>query len=145
MIKPEKRIESLIRGWCLQNRIWVEIFDSKAVFSKASGHYKRNQGLRVGCPDMLGLNSQGLFVAIELKAPGKETLCSLEQWQFLERVIQQNGFGAVCSSVESLDCLYQEWLSKRDPLLLLNALPKKVYVRQGKSKKIIPAPSVQQP
>lgn len=141
MISPEKLVESKVRGWCLENRVWVEIFDSKAVFSKASGHYKRNQGLRVGCPDMIGLNSQGLFVAIELKAHGKENLCSLEQWQFLERVIQHNGFGAVCSSVESLNFLYQEWLSKRDLLLLLNALPRKVYLKINNKRKIISAPS----
>lgn len=126
--KPEKLVEQQVLAWCFKNNIWVKVYDSKAVWSPAAKMFKRSLNMSVGTPDLTGLNSQGLFVAIELKAPGKEKVCRLEQRQFLEQVINRNGFGCVISSVEQLESLYLEFIEKKDPELLMQALPKKVLI-----------------
>lgn len=128
LIKPEKLVEQQVRGWCLKQNISVHVFDSKATWSPSAKTFKRTTAMRVGVSDLIGLDSSGLFVAIELKAPGKEKVCRLEQKQFLEDVINHNGFGCVVSSVEQLESLYLEFKSKKNKTLLLNALPKKVLV-----------------
>lgn len=131
MIKPEKLVEQQIRAWCFSKGIWVEIYDSKGTFSEPQGRYTKNQGMRNGVPDLLGLNSFGIMVAIELKSPGKEKVARLEQLQFLLRVIEKNGFGCVVSSPIVLDQLYSQWLSldmDSRQKLLKESLPKKALI-----------------
>jgi hypothetical protein len=140
MIKPEKLVEISVRGWCYKKGFFVQVFDSKATFSLASKSYKKNKGLPVGTPDIIGVTDKGIFLAIELKAPKKDHICSLEQHKFLSEVILRNGFACVVSSVEKLEHLYNLFLLKKDYKDLLNALPTKVYIKQGKTRKIIDAP-----
>lgn len=136
-ITPEKKVESEVRAWAFAQGWDLEVYDSKATFSKAKGCYSRNRGLAVGTPDLLGLDQTGLFVAVELKAPGKENQCRVEQYNFLLRKIEKNGFACVVSSVETLALLYSEFLKVRQfslldsRQLLKNHLPKKV-VSNGK-------------
>lgn len=140
MIKPEKYVEHKILAMCFQLGWSVEVFDSKATYSVASGGYKRNQGLVVGCPDLIGCDDKGHFVALELKADGKATVCSFEQHQFLKRKIEHGAFGIVTSCPEFLKSTYQTWLglspSERKSYLI-GLLPTKVQIQNGKSKKII--------
>lgn len=126
--KPEKLVEQKVKAWCFKNNIWINVYDSKATFSPITKSFKRTSAMRIGQPDLMGLNNQGLYIAIELKAEGKEDVCRLEQKQFLENVIKQGGFGCVVSSVEKLEELYQHYLKTRDKDYLFNALPKKVLV-----------------
>ena len=112
-IKPEKRVEQEVRFWCARNGIWTEVYDSKATYSEAKGRYSRSLGLPVGTPDLQGVSQEGLAVTIELKAPGKIENVSLDQYQFLLRVLDHHGFAAVIDSVERLDLLWKEWNSLR--------------------------------
>ncbi len=130
MKSPEKLVEEKIRGWCLQNQIWVEVFDSKGSFSKSANRFVKNPGIVKGCPDLVGLNNIGLFVAIELKALNHDKVCRLEQRQYLVRVIEQGGFGIVTASVDHIDQLYKKWIETRSKELLLNELPKKVLINK---------------
>ena len=134
-IKPEKEVEQKIKAWLSQNGFEFAVYDSKGTYSQSAGRYTKSQSMKSGTPDLLGISPLGHFVAIELKAPGKEDACRLAQYQFLERYIQKNGFCLVTSSVEFLETSYSNWLKlkldKRDKEavgLLLSLLPKKVIV-----------------
>lgn len=143
-ITPEKLVEKKILMVCLELRISVEIYDSKGQYSEAKEAYTSNLGMQNGTPDLMGCDQYGHFVAIELKAPNKSGLCTLDQHNFLKRKIESNGFGAVVSCEQKLKQIYLTWLSLSLPerrSFLLDLLPKKVFVKIGKNKKIIPAPS----
>lgn len=132
MIKPEKLVVNSILCWAHQNKIWLEVYDSKGTYSESAKRYTKNLGMKSGTPDVLGVNRDGIMIAIEVKAPGKEKVARLGQLQFLLRLIDNNGFGCVSSSVDHLSNLYLKWisLSKVDDkkTLLLNDLPKKALI-----------------
>lgn len=135
MKSPEKQVEEQIMAWAFRQNIVLWVFDSKGQFSESSNRYVKNQGIMKGCSDLLGLDRDGFFVAIELKAQKKGKVCRLEQRQFLERVIRQGGFGAVVDSPEAIAELYQGWAllrQNRDSSVkfLLDSLPKKVLVNK---------------
>lgn len=130
-IDPEKELEQEVKAWAARNGIWVEVYDSKAKFTER-GVYK-TQGLGKGTPDLLGLNKRGRFIAIELKAPNKKAIPSLEQSMFLRRVIEFGGFGVVINDLNILQDMYSRWLMITDEInkraYLLEKLPKKVIVK----------------
>lgn len=137
-ITPEKRVEGEIKSWLFLNGFHVDVYDSKGSFSQAAGRFVRNRSMKTGTPDLLGLSSQGYFVALELKANGKEKVCRIEQRHFLENIIQKNGFGLVVSSVSYLSEIWSQWISFRESgklenarNLLLKNLPSKV-IADGK-------------
>lgn len=132
MIKPEKLVVNSILCWAHQNKIWLEVYDSKGTYSASAKRYTKNIGMKSGTPDILGVNSDGIMIAIEVKAPGKEKVARLGQLQFLLRLINNNGFACVSSSVDHISDLYFKWLSlskKEDrKKLLLQDLPKKALI-----------------
>lgn len=141
--KPEKLVESEVLGVCLELGLTVDVYDSKATFSEARNQYTKAQGLPEGTPDLMGCDRSGVLVELELKAPGKANLCSLAQHQRLTRTIESNGFAGVFDGGENLKHLYfawrKLWLLGEDRAareLLLSKLPRRVYVKQGKSKRI---------
>lgn len=134
---PEKQVEEQIMTWLKQNAFSMDIFDSKATWSPGAKTFRKNRSLVEGCADLLGVSPEGYFVAIELKAPKKETICRVEQRRFLERKILSNGFGIVVSSVDALSESWSAWLNlrKENKLIeaqkyLLDKLPKKVLVNK---------------
>lgn len=131
MIKPEKSVEKSVLAWCFQNKILVNVCDSRGTYSESQKRYTKNRGLPVGFPDLSGLNSQGRYIAIELKAEGKEGVARLAQLQHLVRVINSGGFGCVTSSVEHIDDVYRKWLCldfESQKTFLLSCLPKKALI-----------------
>lgn len=134
---PEKQVEKEIVEWLKQNAFSIDVFDSKATWSPGAKTFRKNRSLVEGCSDLLGVSPEGYFVAIELKAPKKETVCRIEQRKFLERKILSNGFGIVVSSVHVLSESWSAWIAlrKENKLLeaqkyLLNKLPNKVLVNK---------------
>src|SRR5882724_1663439 len=107
IIKPEKRFEQEVRAWCFQNRIIVDVFDSKAKYTER-GIYKA-QGLPIGTPDLIGANHLGQAMYIELKSPKKEPIPTLEQYNYLAKMINQNCFACVINSLTHLEELYFLW------------------------------------
>lgn len=137
-ITPEKLVEKKVLLMCLELNLSVEIYDSKGQYSEAQEVYTSNLGMQNGTPDLMGCDRYGHFVAIELKAPLKENLCTLDQRNFLKRKIESNGFGVVVSCEQKLKQIYLTWLSLSLPerrSFLLDLLPKKVSVKIGKNKK----------
>ena len=126
---PEKKVEQQIMSWCFVKKWSIDVFDSKATFSVASGSYKRSKSMRVGTPDILGCDDKGHAVFIELKAPKKEDVCRIEQREFLLRKIKAGAFACVVSSSTQLNELYSEWSKNKSKEYLENMLPKKVMVR----------------
>jgi VRR-NUC domain. len=134
----EKSVECQVLAWAFQNHWSIDVYDSKAIQS-VSSRYIRNSGLKVGTPDLIGCDNQGNAVFLELKRPGKASVCSLEQRQFLERKIDCNAFCLVLDSSDYLQNVYTKWSlmgqkDRRDYLKSL--LPVKVLIQ----KKVISLP-----
>lgn len=134
-IKPEKLVEQEVRFWAFQMGFSLDVYDSKMIVF--GGQKRRNPGLQVSTSDLVGNDSNGLALYIELKAPGECDVCRIGQHQFLTRKILSNAFGAVVSSSKDLEQLYKTWLSLRKNSFkeandyLLDKLPKKVLI-EGK-------------
>ena len=138
-INPEKKVEKEIQAWLFQNNFECEVYDSKGSYSEKLGRYTKHHGMKSGTPDLVGISPFGHFVAIELKAPGKESVCRMAQRQFLERKILKGGFCLVCSDVSYLANTWQTWikLKKEDKDTegvgyLMSLLPRKVLI-EGKT------------
>lgn len=124
--KPEKEVERQVRQWLSSQNIFAFVVESKAVFSKSAGRYLYGQ-CDAGFPDIVCVDPQGLFLAIELKAPGRRSSLRPSQRLFLNRVISNNGFACVVDSVSRIESLYYSW--KNAPLnekknILINDIPK---------------------
>ena len=63
---PEKLVEKDVLLWCRNNGWFINVVESKAVFSAKSGIYHHGQTVQ-GTPDLIGCSNTGVFVAIELK------------------------------------------------------------------------------
>lgn len=134
---PEKDLEKdEIVPWLIRHKICHNVIDSKAVYSQARGHYKRNV-IDPGYPDIQGNNDVGDVVYIELKAPKKRSNLSIEQHDFLTKKIHQNCFAVSVDSVEILESMYYTWIelrleNKYDAArdYLLQCLPRKRKARK---------------
>ena len=141
-IKPEKRVEQEVMWWLTRNGFWVNIYDSKATYSKRKSAYTRNPGIVTGHPDLLGLSPDGILVAVELKAPGKLETVTLDQYNFVRRVIDNHGFAAVIDSQSRLQELWDMYKSLHSISLseaskfLRASLPKRIT----HSDRLVPAP-----
>lgn len=115
-LKPEKLVELEVLNWLNLNGFSCDVIESKAVFSQKAGRYLRGQTVK-GMSDLVGCDSIGRGVFIELKAKGKRTNVSLEQIAFLSKKITNHAFAVV---VDSADCLshyyskYCELIKKSD-------------------------------
>lgn len=122
--KPEKLVELQVLEWCRKQGWHVSVVESKAVFSASAGRYLSGQ-VKAGFPDVVGLTQQGLFVAIELKAPGRRSTLRDQQRAYLNQVICRHGFGLVVDCAEYLEKCYQGFLHSDDKKnYLLSLLPK---------------------
>lgn len=133
LIDPEKIVEMEILAWCFCNGFAMDVYDSEVVVF--NGKKMRNPGVKVGTPDLIGTSGEGYSVFLELKAPGKEKVCSIEQHSFLLRKLEKNAFGLVVSCSNVLQATWSNWLNLRKEgkekearEYLITLLPKKVLV-----------------
>lgn len=128
----EKYVESQVLAWAFQNRWSLDVVDSKAVRG-GSGRFVRNSGVKVGTSDIVGCTHLGLAAYLELKRPGKGSICRLEQRQFLERKIEANAFALVVDDPQYLQTVYFHFVSLNDlqerRAYLKALLPTKVLVQ----------------
>ena len=106
--KPEKEVEKAVLDWCRLRGWHVTVVEAKTNFSAASGRYT-SQNVAPGFSDIIGNNSYGYLVAIELKAPGKRSTLRPKQREFLQAKIETNCFAIVCDCVEYLQKTYAFW------------------------------------
>lgn len=145
---PEKAVQIEMEKYLKRNGFSCQVFDSKAVYSRAIGCYQKSRGMQEGIADLLGSDPYGNFVAIELKAPGKETVCRLRQWMYLHEKIKHNCFAIVASAPIFVFESHAKWLTLRKDSpetaqkFLLTLLPVKVQVEVGRRKLIVAAPSL---
>jgi hypothetical protein len=79
-----------------------------------------------GWPDLCGIGPNGEALFIELKAPGRRSNLSEDQYYFLFTAINHNAFAVVVDSGESLKIQWSQWiLDSKDKSILLQNLPKK--------------------
>lgn len=126
--KPEKQVEKDCLDWSKRNSVFLHVIESKAVFSQAAGRYLSGQA-ESGFPDIVGNDSSGRVLYIELKALGKRSTLSPAQYLFLTEKIKQNCFAVVVDSADLLHEYYYSWKSSKNPpayLMSLIPVPKRI-------------------
>lgn len=106
---PEKIVQNQILFELFRLGIFAWVIDSKARFSEKIGRYKRSE-IPVGHPDIIGVDKNGRFIAVECKAPGKLSNTTQFQESFLKRIRDNGGFAIVADSPEAVRAQYQEWV-----------------------------------
>lgn len=95
------------RGWV------VSIYEAKATYDPRRGTY-RQQAMKAGNADCMGVMPGGIGVAIEFKAPGKlSTFCrrgNEAQVDFIRERIQMGSFACVVDSASLLAEYVERWL-----------------------------------
>lgn len=118
--KPEKKVQQDVLAWCASSGWRISVVESKAVYSITRQRFLRGQA-RKGFADLVGLTDKGIFVAIELKAPGRRSTLRPDQRTYLQEVIGSGGFAAVVDSAKLLDSIFAQWQSHPDPRLFLRS------------------------
>lgn len=124
---PEKDLcEKEIMPWLKANAFCCTVIEAKSTFSASVGKYIKSQAVP-GFPDIVGNDSDGVAVYIELKAPGRISTLRDNQRRFLKKKIYSNCFGIVVDSVDKLQTSYEQWkcIDKKDKKIdyLLSLLP----------------------
>lgn len=129
--KPEKEVEKLVMEWLERHSFSCHVVESKAVYSARAGRYLRGQ-TDAGVSDIIGCDRNGISVWIELKAPGRRSNLSDNQFRFLSDKIRLNCFACVVDSVELLEHYHGKFihyrvqnLKEKAAQFLLDQLPKK--------------------
>jgi len=125
---PEKDVEraclALMRSWGWS----VEIYEAKATFDPRRGVW-RQQAMKSGTVDCMGVTQSGIAVAVEFKAPGRLSTLRDNQRDFLIKRINQYAFAAVVCGPEILTEYRKGWELLRSASLdesrdyLLSVLP----------------------
>lgn len=123
--KPEKEVEREVLNWCRLAGWSVDVVESKAVWSRSAKRFLKGQ-TRAGFADIVGITDDGLFVAIELKAPGRRGTIRQSQYDYLSGIICKNGFAVVVDSAELLQTYsakFQSLQGEKRKGYLLSILP----------------------
>jgi hypothetical protein len=107
---PERDLSKLIMSWLKVNEFDCTIVESKAVYNQKAKRYLKSQAVP-GFPDIVGNDSRGTAVYIELKAPGRLSTIKDRQREFLLRKIKSNCFAVCVDGVGRLEKTYEHWKS----------------------------------
>jgi hypothetical protein len=108
--KPEKELEKTVMAWLKLHGFHCTVVEAKSTFNPVARRYI-SQSVKAGTVDVIGNDSEGRAVFIELKAPGRRSTLSEKQRDFLELKISQMCFAVCIDSVEMLAETYSHWLS----------------------------------
>lgn len=118
--RPEKEVEREVKDWCEEFGWDVTVIDSG--FHEG----ERSKVGEYGFSDLAGNTPEGLSCYIELKAKGKISTLSIQQYLFLRRKIEKNCFAVVVDSAQLLGNLYRAFLVSTDKkAYLISRLPEK--------------------
>ena len=133
--KPEKEVERYCMAWMSDQGWDVQVLEAKATYNPRAGRYLRNQSVAVGTVDCVGTLTNGIFVAIEFKSPGRLSTFAHDrnfaQRDYLLNKIHSGAFACVTDSVARLEkvfAAYQEALlvsPDKAKNILLSYLPKR--------------------
>lgn len=122
--KPEKIVEAEVLAWCRSKEWFIQCFEAKSVFSEKQSRYISST-MKTGTPDLIGITNNGLFAAIELKAPGRRSTLRPKQRKFLIEIISRGGFAVCTDSVFLLSSFWEKFNhSENKKTYLLSILPK---------------------
>lgn len=113
--------------WLRASGFDVTVIEAKATFNQKRSRFIA-QSVAPGTCDIVGNDSAGRAVFIELKAPGRRSTLREQQRDFLQRKIKTGCFAVVVDSVEMLKEFYSVWTSHDASLrfhYLESVLPKK--------------------
>lgn len=96
----EERVKDDIKAWLESQGCYMRVIKSDGRKLPNGKWIPSKQGR--GISDLIGVTPQGRFIAVEVKAPGKEKTATPEQLDFLEQVRSRGGFALVASSVEQV-------------------------------------------
>ena len=132
--KPEKEVEKDVLDWSKKNNCFLHVVESKAVYSVSAGRYLAGQA-EDGYPDLSGNNTDGHSMWVELKAKGKRSNLSVNQYEYLCSKIDQNCFAVVVDSSDILNEFYYSWKnSKNRQAYLKSVLPIPSEIRKQNSR-----------
>lgn len=106
--KPEAAVVAQIQQWCYAQGWQVQRIESKNTFNPKAGRWISSP-TTPGTPDIIGTLPSGVFVAIEVKAPGKLKTLRDNQREFILQKISSNAFCIVTDSVARLEKIYNHW------------------------------------
>lgn len=122
---PERNLQKEVIKWLESIGFSIDCVDSKAQYSEPQGRYI-SQNAKPGISDLIGNDSNGHAVYIELKAPGRRSTVRSNQREFLLRKIKTNAFAVVADSKEFIQDNYRQWRvldTETRRLFLLRLLP----------------------
>ncbi len=109
---PERAVGKQIDDYCKLHSIFLR--EIKSTGTIRNGKWTRS-AMGKGISDRIGcIYPSGRFIAIELKAPGKKNTVTLDQYDFLRRVILTGGIGVLADRV---DDVAKALLSSKEELL----------------------------
>lgn len=112
--KPEKLVQNDCLEW-MRNKGWqVEIYEAKATFDPRIGKY-RQQSMKAGTCDCMGITPDGHSVAIEFKAKDRRNTfnkpSNFRQREFILGRINFGAFAVVVENSNQLETFYNNWIS----------------------------------
>lgn len=128
---PEAAVGRAIDKYLASIGVYVRTIKSDGTKTK-EGWRKSTQGR--GISDRIGILPTGKFLAVELKAPGKKSTLTEDQYRFLYAVASRRGTACVADCVEDVKlCLEQsqedmlstllKWKPKTESCQDLDSLP----------------------
>lgn len=106
---PEKEVERLCMLW-MRSQGWdVQIYEAKNTFNHRTQTWS-SKSMQAGTVDCQGVMPNGIFVAVEFKAPARlrsfNRLSNQKQKDYVITKIGSNAFVAVVDSLELLQKIY---------------------------------------
>lgn len=98
---PEARVKDEIQSFLRSRGCYTRTIKSDGQKLPSGKWIPSKQGR--GISDLIGITPDGRFLAIEVKAPGKEKTATPEQLDFIENILQRGGIGIVASSVDQVE------------------------------------------
>lgn len=105
---PEKQLEKQVLEWLREVGCDVNVVEAKATFNPKIGMYL-NSMTTPGMADIVGNDSEGFAIYVELKAKGKLSTLRDNQYEFLKRKILTFSFGVCIDSLDLLKDYYKNW------------------------------------
>ncbi len=102
---PERDLQKEAIKWLNSSGFSVNSIESKAQFSEATGRYTAQTNID-GLPDIIGNDTAGRAIYIEMKAPGRKNTLRDNQRKFLIQKINTNCFAIVADSIEYIKKTY---------------------------------------
>ncbi len=114
--KPENKVLIEHMDYFKDSDWFINRYESKAVKRVVGGKILwRQDGIVTGHPDLAGVTPLGVGAYLELKAPGKRSNLSTDQYSFLSSVISLGAFGIVSDSLAYTLTVYHIWTKSKDP------------------------------